>query len=123
MWQSAYLGSIVLCFWTSYTMMAAISGLSLHRSALQSVIHALLYFSPAADIGVITNLFSRDSTLIDNELPMAITNLALDVDKALELLDDSQKPTYVLAMVQRCLLFVLLCIVAFLSILLVVTPF
>ena len=84
-WQSAGLASIVLCFWTSYTMMAAISGLSLHRSALRSVIHAPLYFSTATDIGVITNLFSQDMTLVDNELPTAITNLSLDICNALGL--------------------------------------
>ena len=84
-WQTSGLTSIVLCFWTSYTMMAAISGLSLHRSALRSVIHAPLWFSTTTDIGVITNLFSQDMTLVDNELPMAITNLSLDVFNALGL--------------------------------------
>ena len=85
LWQAGGLTSIVLCFWASYTMMARISGLSLHRSALRSVIHAPLYFSTSTDIGVITNLFSQDMTLVDNELPMAITNLALDLCNALGL--------------------------------------
>jgi ATP-binding cassette, subfamily C (CFTR/MRP), member 1 len=85
LWQGAGLSSIVLCFWTSYTMMAAISGLSLHKSALQSVINAPLYFSTTTDVGIITNLFSQDMTLVDNELPMAITNLALDICNALGL--------------------------------------
>ncbi|KAK3311928.1 ABC transporter [Apodospora peruviana] len=195
-WQFGGLASIILCYWTSYTMMAKISGSRLHRSALRSVIHAPLSFSTATDIGVITNLFSQDMTLIDNELPVAVTNLALDICNALGIaaviatsspylaisypvlmvvlylvqkfylrtarqlrlldleaksplythfldtakglatirafgwkddstraafnkLDASQKPAYLLAMVQRWLLFVLLCIVAVLAILVV----
>ena len=85
LWQASGLISIVLCFWMSYTMMARISGLSLHRSALRSVIRAPLYFTTSTDIGVITNLFSQDMTLVDNELPMAVTNLVLDVCNALGL--------------------------------------
>ncbi|KAM7197149.1 P-loop containing nucleoside triphosphate hydrolase protein [Rhypophila sp. PSN 637] len=196
LWQFGGLASIILCYWTSYTMMAKISGSRLHRSALRSVIHAPLSFSTATDIGVITNLFSQDMTLIDNELPVAVTNLALDICNALGMaaviaasspylvisypilmvvlylvqkfylrtarqlrlldleaksplythfldtgkglatirafgwkrdstraafdkLDASQKPAYLLAMVQRWLLFVLLCIVAVLAVLVV----
>ncbi|KAK4209327.1 P-loop containing nucleoside triphosphate hydrolase protein [Rhypophila decipiens] len=196
LWQFGGLASIILCYWTSYTMMAKISGSRLHRSALRSVIHAPLSFSTATDIGVITNLFSQDMTLIDNELPVAVTNLALDICNALGMaaviatsspylaisypvlmvvlylvqrfylrtarqlrlldleaksplythfldtakglatirafgwerdstraafdkLDASQRPAYLLAMVQRWLLFVLLCIVAVLAVLVV----
>ncbi|KAM7214661.1 P-loop containing nucleoside triphosphate hydrolase protein [Rhypophila decipiens] len=196
LWQFGGLASIILCYWTSYTMMAKISGSRLHRSALRSVIHAPLSFSTSTDIGVITNLFSQDMTLIDNELPVAVTNLALDICNALGMaaviatsspylaisypilmvvlylvqrfylrtarqlrlldleaksplythfldtakglatirafgwerdsaraafdkLDASQKPAYLLAMVQRWLLFVLLCIVAVLAVLVV----
>ncbi|KAM7197970.1 P-loop containing nucleoside triphosphate hydrolase protein [Naviculisporaceae sp. PSN 640] len=194
--QIGGLASIILCYWTSYTMMARVSGSSLHQSALHTVIHAPLSFTTATDIGVITNLFSQDMTLIDNELPVAITNLALDIcnalgiaaviatsspflvisypillgtlyfiqrfylrtarqlrlfdletksplythfldtsrglstlrafnftstwsERASELLDASQKPAYLLAMVQRWLLFVLQCVVALLAIMVV----
>jgi ABC-type multidrug transport system fused ATPase/permease subunit len=82
-WQTGGLASIVLCFWTSYTMMVRISGAALHQSALRTVVRAPLRFLTTTDVGVITNLFSQDMTLIDNELPMAVTNLALDVFNAL----------------------------------------
>ncbi|KAK3386815.1 ABC transporter [Podospora didyma] len=192
-WQACGLVSIILCYWTSYTMMAKISGLSLHKSALRTVLGAPLSFTTSTDIGVITSLFSQDMTLVDNELPVAITNLALDVcnalglaaviatsspylaasypvlvgalyliqkvylrtsrqlrlldleaksplythfidtarglatirafgwtqhsiDSSFRLLDESQKPNYLLAMVQRWLLFVLQCIVAVIAV-------
>ncbi|KAI8623501.1 ABC transporter [Xylariaceae sp. FL1651] len=82
-WQTGGLLSIVLCFWMSYTMMVRISGAILHQSALRTVVHAPLSFITTTDVGVVTNLFSQDMTLIDNELPMAVTNLALDIFNAL----------------------------------------
>jgi len=83
LWQTGGLASIVLCFWTSYTMMVRISGAKLHQSALRTIVNAPLSFLTTTDVGVITNLFSQDMTLVDNELPMAVTNLALDIFNAL----------------------------------------
>src|SRR3569833_139974 len=83
LWQAGGLASIVLCYWTSYTLMVRISGSRLHQSALQTIVRAPLSFLTSTDIGVITSLFSQDMTLVDNELPVAITNLALDVCNAL----------------------------------------
>ncbi|WYZ35872.1 hypothetical protein EsH8_X_000519 [Colletotrichum jinshuiense] len=58
--------------------MTTSSGTILHRQALQTVIHAPLTFFTTTDSGVITNLFSQDMTLIDNELPMALLNATID---------------------------------------------
>ncbi|KAJ0326928.1 hypothetical protein COL5a_006483 [Colletotrichum fioriniae] len=57
--------------------MTTSSGTILHQQALQTVIHAPLTFFTTTDSGVITNLFSQDMTLIDNELPMALLNAVL----------------------------------------------
>ena len=62
-----------------YTTMIFISGSKLHRDALRTVINAPLQFFVKTDIGVITNLFSQDTTLIDNELPGAVGNFTFYV--------------------------------------------
>ncbi|KAK2036799.1 ABC transporter [Colletotrichum somersetense] len=54
-----------------------ISGTTLHQSALRTVFAAPLQFFARTDIGVITNLFSQDMTLIDGELPQALINTSL----------------------------------------------
>ncbi|GKT51184.1 ABC transporter fum19 [Colletotrichum spaethianum] len=54
--------------------MTTSSGTILHQQALKTVIHAPLTFFTTTDAGVITNLFSQDMTLIDNELPMSLLN-------------------------------------------------
>ncbi|KAI0178732.1 ABC multidrug transporter [Hypoxylon sp. FL1284] len=48
------------------------SGLALHHGALQTLVHASLRFFTETDQGVITNLFSQDLNLIDNELPSSL---------------------------------------------------
>lgn len=50
------------------------SGLVLHHDALRTLVHAPLRFFTATDQGIITNLFSQDLNLIDNELPNALLN-------------------------------------------------
>ncbi|OTA90463.1 hypothetical protein M434DRAFT_77909 [Hypoxylon sp. CO27-5] len=51
------------------------SGISLHHDALRTLIHAPLSFFTTTDQGVITNLFSQDLSLVDNELPNALLNV------------------------------------------------
>ncbi|KAI1141429.1 ABC multidrug transporter [Hypoxylon sp. FL0543] len=53
------------------------SGTSLHHDALRTLIHAPLSFFTGTDQGVITNLFSQDLSLVDNELPRALFNIIL----------------------------------------------
>jgi ABC-type multidrug transport system fused ATPase/permease subunit len=55
------------------------SGATLHKSALAAVIGAPLRFFTTTDLGVVTNLFSQDMTLIDGELPIALLNASIEV--------------------------------------------
>ncbi|KAI2628674.1 ABC multidrug transporter [Hypoxylon sp. NC1633] len=55
------------------------SGTALHRDALRTLIHAPLSFFTLTDQGIITNLFSQDLSLIDNELPGALFNVLFAV--------------------------------------------
>ena len=61
---------------TSLTIIST-SGATLHKAALKTVINAPLRFFTTTDSGVVTNLFSQDMTLIDSELPIALTNFVL----------------------------------------------
>ncbi|KAJ9142479.1 Multidrug resistance-associated protein 1 [Pleurostoma richardsiae] len=54
------------------------SGATLHKAALVTVVKAPLRFFTTTDTGVVTNIFSQDMTLIDNELPMALLNVTVD---------------------------------------------
>ncbi|KAI9695824.1 MAG: hypothetical protein M1820_008379 [Bogoriella megaspora] len=47
------------------------AGAKVHREALNTLIRAPLAFFTKTDTGVVTNLFSQDLNLIDNELPEA----------------------------------------------------
>ncbi|OAA72024.1 ABC transporter [Akanthomyces lecanii RCEF 1005] len=80
---SFYIGiySLLSCLRLGFTMsqlglgmmiLAKISGLNLHKDALRTVIAAPLRFFVKTDVGVVTNLFSQDMSLIDNELPGAL---------------------------------------------------
>jgi ATP-binding cassette, subfamily C (CFTR/MRP), member 1 len=53
------------------------TGTALHKNALATVVTAPLRFFTTTDSGIVTNLFSQDMTLIDNELPMALCNVGL----------------------------------------------
>jgi ABC-type multidrug transport system fused ATPase/permease subunit len=46
---------------------------------LETVINAPLQLLTTSDTGTITNYFSQDITIIDNELPMAVANVVLDI--------------------------------------------
>jgi ATP-binding cassette subfamily C (CFTR/MRP) protein 1 len=81
--QIAYVASMFFCFLICFRTMIQVSGSKLHRDALNTMINAPLKFFATTDTGLIINLFSQDMTLIDNELPLAITNLALDVCNAI----------------------------------------
>jgi ATP-binding cassette subfamily C (CFTR/MRP) protein 1 len=65
-----------LCLTTFLAMIRSV-GAKLHHEALKMVINAPLRFFATTDVGVVTNLFSQDMTLIDGQLPMALVNLAL----------------------------------------------
>jgi ATP-binding cassette, subfamily C (CFTR/MRP), member 1 len=56
-----------------------LSGSALHQRALETVINAPLQLLTTSDTGMITNYFSQDITIIDNELPMAVANVVLDI--------------------------------------------
>ncbi|KAG5788458.1 hypothetical protein H9Q69_012481 [Fusarium xylarioides] len=56
-----------------------LSGSVLHQRALETVINATLQLLTTSDTGTITNYFSQDITIIDNELPMAVANVVPDI--------------------------------------------
>ncbi|KAH6682350.1 canalicular multispecific organic anion transporter 1 [Plectosphaerella plurivora] len=55
------------------------SGTTLHHQALDTVVHAPLSFFTTTDLGIVTNIFSQDMTLIDGELPLALLNTVIDI--------------------------------------------
>ncbi|KAK3377548.1 P-loop containing nucleoside triphosphate hydrolase protein [Podospora didyma] len=63
----------------TFTAIIKSVGIKLHNEALSTVINAPLRFFTTTDTGVVTNLFSQDMTLIDGELPMALSNFTLYV--------------------------------------------
>jgi len=83
LFQLLYLASLLFSFMVCYRTMVRASGSKLHKAALKTVINAPLRFFATTDTGLITNLFSQDMTLIDNEMPVALTNLVLDSFNAL----------------------------------------
>ncbi|KAM0556988.1 hypothetical protein ACHAPJ_005667 [Fusarium lateritium] len=119
---------------TTLIKMTASAGTELHQRAIQTVIAAPLRFFTTTDSGVVTNLFSQDMTLLDGDLPLALTNFLLDISNAVgtathftdtikgiatirafgwephdvahnsKLLDTSQRPAYLLAMIQQWLI-------------------
>lgn len=83
LFQLSYLSCMFFSFLICFRTMIEVSGSKLHKAALGTVIAAPLRFFTTTDTGLVTNFFSQDMTLIDNELPIAITNLACDVANAL----------------------------------------
>lgn len=83
LFQMCYVGSLFFVFFICYRTMVRVSGSKLHKAALSTLITAPLRFFTTTDTGLVTNLFSQDMTLIDNELPVAVTNLALDLCNAI----------------------------------------
>ena len=55
------------------------SGSKLHFNALNTVACAPLRFLTTTDSGIITNLFSQDTTIVDGELPKHLFNIAASV--------------------------------------------
>lgn len=55
--------------------LVTLSGTTMHANALRTVVTAPLSFFTSTDIGVVTNLFSQDMTIIDGELPLALLNM------------------------------------------------
>lgn len=64
---------------TTLIFMIRGSGTTLHHRAITTVVTAPLQFFTKTDSGIVTNLFSQDMTLLDGELPSALTNVALDI--------------------------------------------
>ncbi|KAI1403266.1 P-loop containing nucleoside triphosphate hydrolase protein [Hypoxylon fuscum] len=75
--QVMTLASLFFVCMVCFRTMIRISGTKLHKEALSTVINAPLSFFTTTDIGIVTNLFSQDMTLIDGELPQAFLNLVL----------------------------------------------
>ncbi|RGP60633.1 hypothetical protein FLONG3_10802 [Fusarium longipes] len=63
--------------------MTASAGTELHQRAIFTVISAPLRFFTTTDTGVVTNLFSQDMTLLDSDLPLALTNFTLDISNTI----------------------------------------
>ncbi|OBS23407.1 hypothetical protein FPOA_03955 [Fusarium poae] len=63
--------------------MTASAGTEMHQRAILTVISAPLRFFTTTDTGVVTNLFSQDMTLLDFDLPLALTNFTLDISNTI----------------------------------------
>ncbi|KAJ6780041.1 hypothetical protein PWT90_01213 [Aphanocladium album] len=70
------LATVILEVGLGSLVLAKLSGLNLHKDAIRTVIAAPLRFFVKTDVGKITNLFSQDLSLIDNELPSALIDAA-----------------------------------------------
>ncbi|KAF7548959.1 hypothetical protein G7Z17_g6711 [Cylindrodendrum hubeiense] len=68
---------------TTLILMISSSGTVLHQRAITTVVTAPLRFFTTTDSGIVTNLFSQDMTLLDGELPMAMTNFTIDLADSL----------------------------------------
>ncbi|KAE9372462.1 ATPase-like protein [Stipitochalara longipes BDJ] len=80
--QVSFIGSLLFCFLICFRTMIRVSGSKLHKAALRTLINAPLRFFASTDTGIVTNLFSQDMSLIDHELPIALTNLVMDICNA-----------------------------------------
>jgi ABC-type multidrug transport system fused ATPase/permease subunit len=59
--------------------MVPLSSEVLHARLLQTVIRAPLSFFSTTDVGVTTNRFSQDMSIVDTELPFALIDLAINL--------------------------------------------
>ncbi|KAI1662286.1 putative ABC multidrug transporter [Daldinia decipiens] len=73
--QTSALMSLLFLAILIYITVINRSGKSLHDDALRTLTHAPLSFLTTTDQGTITNLFSQDLNLIDNDLPHALLNV------------------------------------------------
>ncbi|KAI5924949.1 ATPase-like protein [Camillea tinctor] len=83
LFQCCFLAFLFFDFLVCYTTMIQTSGSRLHQDSLNTVIKAPLKFFTKTDTGTVTNLFSQDMTLVDNELPIALANFVMDSANAL----------------------------------------
>ncbi|KAI1500381.1 ATPase-like protein [Biscogniauxia marginata] len=83
LFQCCFLAFLFFDFLICYTTMIQTSGSRLHQSSLDTIINAPLKFFTKTDTGAVTNLFSQDMTLVDNELPIALANFVMDSANAL----------------------------------------
>ncbi|CEJ92394.1 hypothetical protein VHEMI08049 [[Torrubiella] hemipterigena] len=65
-----------------FISMTTFAGNSLHKAALNTILTAPLKYLTTTEIGVITNHFSQDMTLVDGELLYAFFFFALNVTEA-----------------------------------------
>ncbi|KAF5487949.1 ABC transporter FUM19 [Colletotrichum fructicola] len=79
LFQCLALGSLITEAILGLVVIIRLSGANLHKDTLRAVFAAPLRYFTATDTGVLTNLFSQDMTLIDGELPQALTNTSLQV--------------------------------------------
>lgn len=59
-------------------VMVALSSEALHARLLRSAINASLAFFSRTDVGVTTNRFSQDMSVIDTELPFALVDFCVN---------------------------------------------
>ncbi|KAM6480577.1 P-loop containing nucleoside triphosphate hydrolase protein [Trichoderma sp. SZMC 28011] len=80
--QSMFLVSWILSAIEIFISMTTWAGAALHKEALQTVVTAPLRYLTTTDVGVITNHFSQDLTLIDGELLFAFFSVALTLTES-----------------------------------------
>ncbi|KAJ4859436.1 ABC transporter domain-containing protein [Trichoderma breve] len=80
--QSMFLISWILSAIEIFISMTTWAGAALHKEALQTVVTAPLRYLTTTDVGVITNHFSQDLTLIDGELLFAFFSVALTLTES-----------------------------------------
>ncbi|KAK2005293.1 ABC transporter [Colletotrichum eremochloae] len=72
LFQSLSLGSLMVVASLGLIIIIRVSGASLHKAVLRAVFAASLSFLTSTDTGVIVNLFSQDTTLLDGALPNSL---------------------------------------------------
>ncbi|UKZ89567.1 uncharacterized protein TrAFT101_004613 [Trichoderma asperellum] len=80
--QSMFLVSWILSAIEIFISMTTYAGAALHKAALNTVVTAPLRYLTTTDVGVITNHFSQDLTLIDGDLLFAFFSVALTATEA-----------------------------------------
>ncbi|KAJ4300032.1 hypothetical protein N0V90_005281 [Kalmusia sp. IMI 367209] len=84
--QAMFIISWVVSAIEIFISMTTFAGSALHKQALNTLVTAPLQYLTSTDIGVITNHFSQDLTLIDGELLFAFFFVALNSTEALGML-------------------------------------
>lgn len=84
----------------NYILLAPRSGSRLHKSLLTTILGAPLIYFSSTDVGVILNRFSQDISLVDRQLPNALSALIVQILKMIVQI-------VLVVQVQRMLLFAL----------------